>query len=370
MDRIIKYLTLALFKGIALLTTVAQPAMADASSVKHLESQIGHYQNELKRLEQEYEFTRHKRETTEQKLQETKREFQEKQVQLSMMKSQTGETLTGVQRDAIANEQKRLTLISIGIESQQSAFERLLKKEEELLLQMKKNQQAINRTRKEIEDLKYSEHLQLKAERQEMAEQLKQLRMENERLKQAMEEEAIKAEQSREAAQTNASENSGHISAPTDTGKQTDEPTRTLSWETQRLAALELLLEKQLQVGVWQDAQASGEDTSQAVLPGEAPIHQDDEDSDVILRSRTLEREYPMTQVAPNQYEAEVVIEPGQEKAYFDVKNRRFRGRFPEVEKPVTYVFTLDLSEEYRPALELRKKESDEQMASHAEAPL
>lgn len=348
----------------------AQPAIADPSSSKRLETQIGHYQNERERLEQEYKFTRHKREATEKKLQETKHEFEEKQVQLSMMKSQAGESLTAVQRDAIANEQKRLTLIGIGIESQQSAFERLLKKEEELLLEIKKNQQAIDHTRQKIEDLKYAERLQLKAETQELAQQLEQLRSENERLKQAMEEEAQKAEQSATAqADTSPSEQS-QAETSMENGEESEPKTQTLSIDAQRLAALERLLEQQIQAELWQSALASDEAASQTVLPGEAPIHQDEKDSEVILRSRTLAQDYPMKQVGPHHYEAEVVIEPGQEKAYFDVKNRRFRGRFPELNEPATYVFTLDVSEEYRPKLGLHKKESDEQMASNAEAPL
>lgn len=358
LDRIIKLLTLTLLKVVALLLFAIHPSMADPSLTKRMEHQIGHYENELKRLQQEYEFTRHKRETSERKLQANQREYQDKQVQLSLMKSQVGESVSAVQRDAIANEQKRLTLISIGIESQQSAFERLRKKEEELLLQIEKNQQSISEARKEIDRAEYAQRIRIQTEAQQMAQELERLRLENERLKLEMEEQARKAEEAKTQADAIAED------------KARQETTRL---EAQRIAVLELLLETQAGGTLGQLANSLSNETndhSQTVLPGEPPIHQDGNDSNVVLRSRTLEKAYPMKKIGPHNYQTEVVIEPGQEKAYFDVKNRRFRGRFPESDEAVTYVFTLDVSEETRPSLDLRRKGSDEQMASHADVPL
>lgn len=320
---------------------LAQGSRSDAT-IRLLQDKLADFDIEEKRLTRELEFARSKRQTTEHKLQGTERELKNKEADMQRLRISLGANPSAAESELLANEQRRIALAELEIKSLMATSVRLERKETELKSALAELEEQARITQQGIADAKERARQQSKAKQEVVKAELAALKRENERLRLAMEEEARRAQ---EAAA-----------------------------EAQRLAEL---AEKQEQERLAQEALAAERaaareaeaDPSQTALDDEPPVHLGDDGAKVVIRSRSIAAPVTMEPVSPGMFQAEVVVEPG--KAYFDVRNRRFRGYFPDADKPSTFVFIYDMSGE-KPTFSVMSRDAgspDPQMISDSHNP-
>lgn len=319
---------------------------AAADSVTRLESRLVDHSGEVQKLQQEYDFTQYKRQSTLEKLQQLQEERKTREARLQEMRAKFGEQPTAEQQEALDNEAQRIALAELGIKSRVAAIARLERKEQELQEALTVSQTRITSTEKEIANTKARLEAETQARNRAMQQQLEALKQENEKLRLAMEEEARRAEEAARQAEL----------ARQEAVRRAEEQAAALAAQ---IPAEGTAVAK---VPVVEDAP----DLSQVVLEGEPPIHQDDDTIKVTIRSRSIDVPVTMMPVAPKLYRAEVSVDPG--RAFFDVRNRRYRGFFPEKVDQQPYVFYYDLTSE-RPKMYVRTKANDDQMITNAKDP-
>lgn len=333
---------------------------APSNAITALKQQITEFGTSVQQLKQEYDFTLYKRKSTEEKLQQSQNELIEKQNQITSMQQNLGPTPEQAALDAIDNEQRRIALAEINIQSTRSATERLARKEQELQSQILATEAKMSTAQNQIAQIEKKARDKIQAETLKMQRELAKLKSENEKLRLAMEEEARRAQAAKIESDRLAKE-----------AAEADERAKALAADIAQGNRMQANTVKQL----WEETNRKGgrsdvaEDLSQTVLPGELPIYKEKDERIVTLRSRTQSKDFPMRETAEYIYEAEITIQPGETRAYFDVKNRRYRGRFPESELPVTYIFTYDINQSSHPKMDVRIKDP-EQVVSNGEAPL
>lgn len=335
-----------LITGVIVASTLSSPCFGavNETTIQQLTNQVSEYQTNVEELKNEYDKARNKREKMEKKLRQSELELRRKKAKLVAKQSEGAQSEQA--QNAIINEQKRLELLELGISSQIAAIERAQEKEQSLAEEIATSEKRHSDAKAKLSASETSYRKQLRREISSLSNQVRSLREQNQHLELALEEATIKAESARAEARSMAEQN----------------------------AELLALAEAQQETISAQQAPINGEsqeqlDISQMVLPGELPIYQEANDSDIILRSRTLDEKYPMREISKNVYEAEVEIAPNTNRAYFDVIKRRYRGKFPDHDKVVTYVFTLDKTDPEQPTMDLRVKGGG-QVVSNNEAPL
>lgn len=302
-------------------------------TMESLQNQIQLHQSALESLQREYEHTQHERINIANQVASSTKELQEGRVLLD-----TGNATSGRDQEWLQREQIQLESTHTRLAALSATLARLQQKEVSLQTSIQQRKQQLSASLDQIHQQKWAYREQLKRESESLSRDLATLRSNNKQLQSTLAEELRKVALAKAQAQKRmqSAQDEQSISADTSVPIQ----------ETDHTQASPVKDKKQ--------------DISQTVLPGELPIYQDLTDKEIVLHSRTLEQHYPMREVADNIYEADVVIDAGVQKAYFDVMSRRYRGTFPAVDKPVTYVFTLDQSHETRPKMDVKRKPNEQ----------
>ena len=346
LDRIFcHFLLLVCWSPLPVLAAPAQPA-------NPLQNPQEEHASRAQLLQQEYEFTQIKLRSTAEKLGQIQQELADKQAQLANLRVALGNTPTPEQQAAVENEAQRVALAELTLKSREAALTRLERKQEELRTAIEASEQAIaaSRAREEAET---------KARNLAMQKQLQALQQENEKLRLAMEEEARRAQLAAEEAARLAEE--ARVAEEVRQQAIKEEEAR-LAEEAR--AAKEAATGAKAAVALREGGQTT--DMSQVVLAGEPPIYQDTDTVTFTLRSRSIEAPVVMRPIGPKRYRAEVDVEPG--RAFFDLRNRRYRGYFTEETDTTTYVFYYDLNAE-KPVLSVVKKSVEDQMISNVKDP-
>lgn len=327
---------------------------------------------QAQQLQEEYEFTLYKRKSTEDKLNQLKSDLRARQGQLATMKAALDPEATREQKEAVDNEAQRIALAELSIKSQEASLNRLMRKEREIQEALEATHSSISATEKAIAAANAKAQAEARARDQAIQKELENLRLENDRLRLAMEEEARRTKAAEEAARRVAElakqEEQDRLEverlaaqeaafANATTTPTATQVTSTAAQITQATAA------QQASSRNSRSRKEEAPDLSQVVLDDEPPIYQDNDTIRVTIRSRSIDRPVIMTQVAPRVYRAEFTVEPG--RAFFDVRNRRYRGYFPESAGGKPYVFYYDLSGE-KPVMSVRTKANDDQIISNA----
>jgi len=389
----------SLLRAFCLLVCCAtQPTLAAAASavapdaLARLEARLQTHSDAVQKLQQEFEFTQYKRQSSEEKLKQLQDEKRTREVQLARMKESLGDSPTAEQKEALDNEAQRIALADLAIKSSIAAIGRLERKEQELQQALAEATKNIAQTQKEISAAIARADAERQARDRAMQQQLAALQQENERLRLAMEEEARRAEEAarqaeearREAARRAeeqalamaaqlAAEQQAAVSTQTELAT-TAAPASAAAEATPPVAAALTNTAPAAPATVAKARVKSGRtpvvddapDLSQVVLEGEPPIYRDEDTIKVTIRSRSIDTPVTMVPIAPNLYRAEVSVDPG--RAFFDVRNRRYRGYFPEKADNSPYVFYYDMSGE-RPKMLVLTKSNDEQMISNVKDP-
>lgn len=305
------------------------PLIAQSGSHGTLQVKLERLDVQSQHLNHELEFTTSKRQSTEAKLKQSQRELKDREADLQRLRIELGESPSPLKTETLANEQQRVALAELNIKSLQAAVVRLERKEEELQAALADIATEKQTTTKAIANAQQRARAQANARAKAVETELEALKRENERLRLAMEEEARRAEEAAAEARLLA-----ELAA-----KQQQERLEQEALEEQKRQAM---------------AAAPGGEPAQKSVPqrpgtqdvqaDEPPIHVGDDGMRVVIRSRSIEAPVVMKPIGPDLYQAEVVVEPG--KAYFDVRNQRFRGHFPESEEPQAFVFLYDTSGE------------------------
>lgn len=317
-----------------------------ANPVADLQKRLQDHTGQLQQLQLEYEAAQRKRQSAQEKLAQAQRELSDKTVQLAGMHAAAGAAPSAEQQAFLDNESQRLALAEVTLKSSTAALARLERNEERLREAMAAAEKNIRETERAITNNRARQEADAKEREQLVQQRLQQLQEENEKLRLAMEEETRRAQQAADEAARLAE--------------------LTRQQEAARLAALAAAQPAQDTRPVMNLATGQGEvDMSQVVLEGEPPIYHDEDTITVTMRSRTLARPVTFLPVGPNRYRAEVKLDPG--KAYFDLRNRRYRGTFPGAET-LSYVFYYDMNGE-KPLLTVMDKAAEDQMISNAKDP-
>lgn len=340
----------------------ALPVVSTAApnGVSRLESRLEIYAGELQKLQQEFEFTQYKRRSTEEKLKQLQEERSTREAQLIRLRESLGDAPSAEQREALENEAQRVALAELGIKSQIAAISRLERKEQELQDTLNATRSNISKTEKEIATAKARAQSEEQARNLAIQQQLAALKEENERLRLAMEEEARRAEEAARQAEL----------AQIEAVRRAEEQAAALAAQ---IAAQQAAQEAAAPAAPSPEASTLASpvvddtpDLSQVVLEGEPPIYWDEDTIKITIRSRSIDTPVTMLPIGPALYRAEVSVDPG--RAFFDVRNRRYRGYFPDKQDSDPYVFYYDLSGE-RPKMYVRTKSNDDQVVSNAKDP-
>lgn len=352
------------------------PSVSAENSSQQLDKEIENYGEQIKRLQEDYESTRNKRRLAEDKLSKAQRKLASKQEKIAARSKKTD--MTQAELDALDNEQKRLELAELGIVSQQAALQRLQEKEDSLAKEIEASEAEYRSAKISLVKREAAMQSKLRQEVRSLNLLVDALNEQYQQLELELEEAQAQSEAAQNEVRMLAEENA-QLRALVD-GTQMPLPADVEESQALESAQAQEQLEVSEQVIFTEEpvaaqpvvapaADAGRDDLSQQVLPGELPIYEEARDSDIILRSRSLDESYPMREIAKNVYETEVTINPGTERAYFDVAQRRYRGRFPDLEESTTYIFTFNRNDRQNPKMKLRRK-SDEQIVTNSEVPL
>ena len=351
LDRIVRhFLLLVCWSPLPVLAAPAQPA-------NPLQNPQEEHASRVQLLQQEYEFTQIKLRSTAEKLGQIQQELADKQAQLANLRIALGNTPTPEQQAAVENEAQRVALAELTLKSREAALTRLERKQEELRTAIEASEQAIaaSRAREEAE---------AKARNLVMQKQLQALQQENEKLRLAMEEEARRAQLAAEEAARLAEE--ARVAEEVRQQAIKEEQARLAEEARAAKEAAETAAATGAKAAIALRDGGQTTDMSQVVLEGEPPIYQDTDTVTFTLRSRSIEAPVVMRPVGPKRYRVEVDVEPG--RAFFDLRNRRYRGYFTEETDTTTYVFYYDLNAE-KPVLSVVKKSVEDQMISNVKDP-
>jgi hypothetical protein len=325
------------------------PLAALANPVAELQKRLQDYTSQLQKQRQEYESAQLKRQSAQEKLSQAERELSDKTVQLAGMHAAAGSAPSPEQKAFLDNETQRLALAELTLKSNTAAVERLKRNEERLRESIAAAEKAIAETERAITNARARQDVDAKEREQLVQQRLQQLQAENEQLRLAMEEETRRAKQAADEAARLA-----ELARQQEAARLATLATAKNTAAGQNTPAVNLAPNNQGEV-----------DMSQVVLEGEPPIYHDEDTITVTMRGRALAKPITFIPVGPNRYRAEVRLEPG--KAYFDLRNRRYRGIFPGTET-VSYVFYYDMNGE-KPLLTVMDKAEEDQMISNAKDP-
>lgn len=286
---------------------------------------------EQQRTLRELEFNKVKHTEALKKLEDARKELSARKQQLQKMEQELDENAGDAAKELLENEKRRLAVAELSVQSQQSALERLERKQTELNKYIETSKSDIENIKKAIAQANDQE--QRRARQQALATQreLERLKTENSDLKDVL---------ARERERLAKAE------------LRIEELVRTADFKQRQIEQLE---EEISQLKPPQDADSTvlktnkNFDLSLTVLDGEMPIFQEDDGEQMIIRSHSIDgKKLVMVQVGPDLYQADINMEPG--KAYFDIHRRRYRGTFPENHSG-NYRFFYDVSDEEKPVL-------------------
>lgn len=314
---------------LTVLAAGATPALAqDSKALTSLSSKVAELDVQAQALKRELEFTQYKRASTEAKLHQTQLDLKEKEATLEQLQTSLPEQPSARDSERLGNEQQRVALAELNIKSIMAAVVRLERKEVDLRNELDALTTERTNTAERIANIEARSRAEADARARAAEAELAALKRENEQLKLAMEEEARRAREAADAA--GEAQRAAELAALQE-HQELQEQMRTEN-EAQQL-------EEQAR-----QLQAAASSSPAEVAEEEPPVYIGDDGEQVVVRSRSIESPVVMQPVAPGVYRAEVAIEPG--RAYFDVRNRRFRGHFPDAEDPQTYVVEYDTSGE------------------------
>lgn len=346
-----------------LFSYIASPALA-SSAVETIEQTIEKQNSQVIAAQKELELTKVKRKEAQDQLDQLNTELKDKRDQLEDLRDSYGDSPTEAQLEFVRNEEKRIALAQLSIESRSASVSRLERKEQELQSELKGLSSSLDKNRAKLEQVQIAQKKQREAQARAMAEQMAALKRENERLRKAMEEEARLSQMAIEEAARLAEE------------------ARLREQEVKRLAAekaAQQAAEQEEKVAAEQstpkapikdyiDPNAQGEDLSRVALEGEEPIYEGDDGFEIIMRSRsTKDKKVFFRQVAPDVFQAETQVDPG--RAYFDLRKRRYRGHFEGEGSGDFYRFTYRVFDDQKPKLTVKRlEESEDQVVSQGES--
>lgn len=294
------------------------------AAIESLKDKLEDFDVQAQRFKRELEFITYKRQSTETKLKQSQRDLKDKEADLQRLRATLGNSPSSAQADMLANEQQRVALAELNIKSLLAAVVRLERKEEELRTSLSEIETQKQTTTQSIANAEKRARAQAAAKAQAVEAELEALKRENERLRLAMEEEAQRAQEAAAQARLLAEQ----------------EQARLAQEAEERANATAMLDAEKLPP----EAEAQPVAPRPGLPDDEPPIHIADDGVQVVIRSRSLDAPVTMQPVGSGIYQAEVVVEPG--RAYFDVRNQRFRGHFPKTDTPQAYLFTYDTSGE------------------------
>lgn len=338
---------------------IALPAIGQGAeaNVATVESEISTHNQQLNSLKSELELTQFKRKEAEDQLSELKRELESKRDQITELRNSYGPNPTEAQEEFVNNESKRIALAELGIKSRAAAISRLERKEYELQSDLQSLSNKLNQSQAKLERAKATDQKEKEAKARALAAQLAALKRENERLKKEKEQEARLAQMAIDEAARLAQE-----------ARDRQEQERlAAAEEAQRKAAAAISAQNTNEEGSKLADQEGNVDMGRMVLEGEEPIYEGDDGFEVIMRSRDIaDKKVYFKQVGHNRFVAIARVEPG--RAYFDLRKRRYRGKFDGEGDGKLWQFTYVISDERgeRPKLSV-KEVIDPQIVSQGE---
>lgn len=294
-----------------------------------------------KRAQRELEFNRVKYTEAQKKLDDMVKELATRQAQLKLAQNRTAENASEAELELLKNEQQRLAVAELSVQSQQSIVDRLGRKQGDLEKTLADIQSDIGQLHRDIADAKDQKKQQARQQALADQQELDRLRKENLQLKTTLTSERDRlnrAELRVEELVKIADLRAKQITQLEDTVTQLTQP-----------AAVAAAASK---------PNSKPTDLSTTVLEGEAPIYDGEDGERIIIRSHSIEENVVMNQVGPHLYQAEVKVEPG--KAYFDLRRRRYRGNFPTTESNM-FRFYYDLTDVESPRLYVESVNSDQE---------
>lgn len=287
----------------------------------------------------------------EKKLAEARREYSQKKKQLEVQTEQLGAAPSKTALKLHNNEQQRLTVAKLSIESRQSALERLRRKQVNLIRNQKNILNAIANT---------NATMKVRAQ-QSATSEVSRLKKQNS----ALEVLTANEQRRREAAEL-------RIEEVTRAAQAQRSKSLALEREIALLKANQGAGNKPMGLnkpGQPRQAQANASraqpsDPSLTALEGEDPIYQGEDGERIVIRSHSIEEKVVMTQISEHTYQADLNVEPG--RAYFDLRRKRYRGVFPQQpDGNGVYRFIYNLSDEDRPSLSVQLLESASQVVGN-----
>jgi hypothetical protein len=306
------------------------------------ESPLAAQATKAKRLQEDLDSLQAKKAAAQDKITSAQKNLSEKQSVLAKLRESAGSQPDDNIQANLDNEARRVALAELDVKFAQEAMARIDERAKTLQQEIAANRQAIHNAEKTVVASQARKEADILAQNQVMEQKLQALAAENERLKKAMEAEAKRAQQAEEAA---------------------------FALEQARLreadAATKAKVAKDTKAAVALRENGQNVDLSQVVLEGEPPIYQEKNPIKMTLRSRHISGPVNFKPIGENLYQIEVDVEPG--KAYFDLRNRRYRGNFAG-EGAAKYRFYYDLNGE-KPVLSVEPAVKPDQMISTTKDP-
>lgn len=303
---------------------------------QQLQEQLREQQTRQQELARELEANRDRRTAAEEELKQQQSDLQIRTLQLETMRGRLGENPDPAELGRVNNEQQRLRLAELSVQSQMATIVRLERQEKSTSDELAQVGRAIRRTEQAISERQAELQREEQRRADEAAARVAALEAENEALKRFAQAEQEAAEaRARAQEEARIAEEEAEAMAMEEMPVQSPPPSATPTPSSAAPAA-------------------RAQDTSRVVLDDEPPIYEGDDGRAVILRSQNISAPLTLEEVAPNRYQAEARVSSG--RAYFDILQRRYRGAFPDDADQYIYRFTYDISDPERPQLQVGRR--------------
>lgn len=367
---------------LAIAAVAAAPLIAQSqgeTAVASLKTKLADIDTQAQKLVRELEFTEYKHKSTANKLHQTVRDAEEKESSLQALRASLDDNPSEAELEIIANEEQRIALAAINIKSLTASVERLERKEAELREALATLESEKQNATESIARAQERARAQAVARAKAAEAELAALKEENERLRLAMEEEARRAAAAQAQAATEAppagdagiAASSIPLAAENVAEQMTAAAEETAAESYAAAAIGEAFNSRRYAFDTGDEpnppapepvqAQEASPPAEQVAEEEEPPVYTGDDGPQVVMRSRSIDEPVVMKPIDSNVFEAEVEVEAG--RAYFDVRNKRFRGRFPESDQPQTFVFRYDARGE-EPSFTVKAKTAESEPQS------